>query len=291
MTLQTITNIHELDMLADRILDGNRRYTIVIISVTFAMDRACFDPDMVADALADTDARVVFLPRGNMGSRLRGMTNNMAVAYNGAAAILPASGRPRTVVHTGETSVDYLLDAARRSSHPAARSRKPVPDGDETRRLRDEVRRLRGEIRKTMVTTDVDVIPDPASYPQDMLDDWLRLAVRVMWARITDAATKRERPLPARWSVANGLGEKVASRADMAAILRRMVMILDGSDSTAHPWRDGLAGCDNAVGEWGNLVWRAYVKQGSPNAGRLHYTRDGGGNMVFLAVGGHDDLG
>ncbi|PLS29993.1 hypothetical protein Uis1B_2175 [Bifidobacterium margollesii] len=288
MQPRMITTGGQLARLAERITDPDRRNTIVVLSVTYADGRPRFDPDDIARAVDGTDTDVCLLAEAAMGGRLSRLTGGAMCAYDGAASIIPAYGRARTVIRRDESSMDYLLEQTLIHS---SFTRPKRSGADETRPAR--TRRAKPGPAKPPRRRDAAggaaAGPDPSAWPDDMLDDWLRLAVAVAWADGTDPATKRRHPLPGSWDIAPGLGRTIARRADRTSMLRRMAAILDGLDTTAHPVREGRVG-PNRRGRWGGLVWRAYAKQGSPAAGRIHYTRDTDGRVVFLESGGHDDM-
>ncbi|MBT1167267.1 hypothetical protein [Bifidobacterium simiarum] len=296
MPARVISKPEQLHALAARITDTARRHAIVVISTAWADGRSPYDPDGIAAALSGTDAATYLLSDPDMGPRIGRLTGGMVRAFDGAAAILPAPGRgiPCTVVYGGRDSEDYLIDRTMECSSFVRHGPATEPDPwEENRRLTRENRRLRDRLAETRERKGPSAAgpgPDPDRWPDDMLDDWLRLAVTAAWADDTDPATKRRHRLPDDWHVAKGLGAAVADRADRAAILRCMSRILMGFKVDAHPLRDGTKGNPNATGPWGNLVWRVCVKRNSPDATRLHYTRDERGAVVFIAVGGHDDM-
>lgn len=120
-------------------------------------------------------------------------------------------------------------------------------------------------------------------------DDWLDLEIRLAWARLIPAEGKRANRLPARWTMTPGFAATIASSPRRAKTVETCARILLGLDAR-HPYRNGPNGSPNMIGDWGNPVWRTIVQQGMPDSWRIHWTRDGAGNVVFLAAGGHDAL-
>lgn len=297
MTVTPTTNLHVVDdlpalnALADRILDPSRRNTLVVLSVRSRNRRAGYDPHDVADALAGTDVTVHLMTDPWYGATLGNLVNGRLTAYNGAAAVVPAYGPARTFLPDRDpldTMVDHALEHAaftgRGATDPTAGT------GRELRRLRGEVKRLNGELKRANdPTAPVDVIPPSDLYPAGLLVEWLDLAVRVMWALSTSASDKTSRRLPDTWRYADGYAVDLAASPLKADVIRCMVRVLVGVDK-GHALCDGLAGAPTARTVDGNIIWRSYVKQGSPAAARLHWTRAADGTIMFLAFGGHDDL-
>lgn len=293
MPYTTVDSSPALNVLADRILDPGRRNTIVVLSVRSRNRMPGFDPHAVADGLAGTDVDVALLADPWDGATLGNLVNGRITAYNGAASVVPPYGSSRTFLPDRDDAgmiVDLALE------HASFTGRGLDPDGGdastvrELKRLRRENKKLKGELRRAGGSTvSGEVIPPADLYSTAMLGDWLDLAVRVMWALSIDASDKDDRPLPVAWSYADGFPAAVAGSAMKGDVIRCMVRVLLGVDE-GHALRAGSNGAPIRRGAWGNPVWRSYVKQGSPNAPRLHWTRDDKGGVVFLESGGHDDL-
>lgn len=236
---------------------------------------------------------VYWLPDPPAANRLDGLTDGVACMYNGAAAILHAGQGAIIVLDKGPTSPDYLIGRA--MAHATFMRRpdpKPAPAADagdrpDGRRLRAENKRLKGELKRLRAASSADA---GDLYPLfDDPDDWLDLEIRLAWARLIPAEGKRANRLPARWTMAPGFAATIASSPRRAKTVETCARILLGLDAR-HPYRNGPNGSPNMIGDWGNPVWRTIVQQGMPDSWRIHWTRDGAGNVVFLAAGGHDAL-
>lgn len=271
-----------------KVVDPDRRNTLVILSAD-RDGRPGFDPADIGDALAGTDVDVYWLPDPPAANRLDGLTDGVACMYNGAAAILHAGQGAIIVLDKGPASPDYLIGRA--MAHATFIRRpdpKPAPaPGPRDRRLRAENKRLKGELKRLRAAPAADagdlrpLFDDP--------DDWLDLEIRLAWARLIPAEGKRANRLPARWTMTPGFAAAIASSPRRAKTVEACAHILLGLDAR-HPYRNGPNGSPNMIGDWGNPVWRTIVQQGMPDSWRIHWTRDGRGDVVFLAAGGHDAL-
>lgn len=243
--------------------------------------------------MAGTDVDVYWLPDPPAANRLDGLTDGVACMYNGAAAILHAGQGAIIVLDKGPTSPDYLIGRA--MAHATFMRRpdpKPAPAADagdrpDGRRLRAENKRLKGELKRLRAASSADVEDLRPLF--DDPDDWLDLEIRLAWARLIPAEGKRANRLPARWTMTPGFAATIASSPRRAKTVETCARILLGLDAR-HPYRNGPNGSPNMIGDWGNPVWRTIVQQGMPDSWRIHWTRDGAGNVVFLAAGGHDAL-
>lgn len=289
--LRIVDDLPALNALADRILDPNRRNTLVILSVRSRNRRAGYDPHDMADAMAGTDVTVHLLTDPWYGATLSSLVNGRLTAYNGAAAVVPAYGPACTFLPDRDpldTVVDHALEHAAFTGRGA--SDPTVGQERELRRLRGEVKRLNGELKRASdPAAHVDVIPPSDLYPSGLLPEWLDLAVKVMWALTTSANDKTYRPLPEDWRYDGDYATLLAASPIKADVIRCMVRVLIGVDR-GHPLHDGQASAPIVRNTNGGIVWRSYVKQNTPDAARLHWTRDADGTIVFLAFGGHDDL-
>lgn len=292
MDYSTIRDDGALMNLAAKVVDPDRRNTLVVLSAD-RYGRPGFDPADIGDALAGTDVDVYWLPDPPAANRLAGLTDGVACMYNGAAAILHAGQGAIIVLDKGPTSPDYLIGRA--MAHATFMRRpdpKPAPAADagdrpDGRRLRAENKRLKGELKRLRAASSADV---EDLYPLfDDPDDWLDLEIRLAWARLIPAEGKRANRLPARWTMTPGFAATIASSPRRAKTVEACARILLGLDAR-HPYRNGPNGSPNMIGDWGNPVWRTVVQQGMPDSWRIHWTRDGAGNVVFLAAGGHDAL-
>lgn len=278
--------------LADMILDPGRRNPLVVLSVRSRDRRAGFDPYEVDEALSGSNTDVYVMADPWYGGRLGNLTNGHVTCFNGAAAVVPPYGASSTFL-ADRDDVDMIVDTAlRHASFDRPRAMTAIVAAtDESKRLKTENARLRKALRNASTPRtgrSEDVMPPADAYPSGLAADWLDLAVRVTWARLIPACDKTSRPLPAAWSYGDGMAERLHADPD-AAVLAAMARVLVGLDRS-HALRAGLPGAPVARGAWGNPVWRVYVRQNTPDAPRLHYTRDDEGRIVFLDYGGHDDL-
>ncbi|MBT1161834.1 hypothetical protein [Bifidobacterium sp. SO1] len=291
---ETIENPGRLGGLACRLLDPEREHTSVIISSRFADGRPGFDPARVARLLDGTDARVYWLRDPQDARRLAELTDGRIVCYDGAARVCPRGMDDRIVMNLNPDSLDYLISRAMRAVTFIGRDRESPPppmiadgSGEELRRLRSENDMLKGRIRKLrrLIADD----PDDLLACYDDPAQWLDLQLRVAWARMIPPADKPNRPLPAEWSYSPAFPVAVASSPCRGQLVDECARILTGLDDS-HALRDGPAGSPVTLGEWGRPVWRAYAQSNTPNAWRIHYTRDASASIRFLSAGGHDDL-
>lgn len=251
-----------LAALADRIMGADRRGPIVVLSVTGRDRHPGVDPERLCGALEGTNARIVVLADPWYGGALGNLTGGAVALFDGMAALCLPDGRVRTF----------------------------PPNAKGARKLTGEARRAAtrmAPVAKTPAARPADPIPDPKLFPPSLVGEWLRLAVRVEWALMIGAQDKEARPLPDDWRADEGFVRLMAEAANRDDLLRCMVRVLLGLDER-HALHDTAPGGRVSIGAWGSPVWRAAVKQGSPDAWRMHYTTDDKGCVVFLSAGGHD---
>lgn len=286
MTVTPIANRDQLHRLVDDILNPARAATVTVFSVDDATRRPSFDLDAYAQAVAGLAVKAYLLTDPDDGrefTRLAGLD-----CYDGAACLSPARARARTIVPRHPGAEQYLIDRTIRDT-PTDKTPERVDTVTENRRLREENRRLRERLRRTGRPRKESPIPPADAYPEDMPEEWATLAVQVAWAYDTNPNDKHDRLLPARWNITRTAAEAIRDAPAPMDCIRCIIRILTGTDRK-HPLSTNGNGSRPAVGPYGNLVHRAYVKANSPNAWRIHYTRDRHGDITILAAGGHDDL-
>ena len=293
MTLSKIDTSPALNGLADRILDPGRRNTIIVLSVRSRNHVSGFDPYEVTDGVKGTDVDVALLTDPWYGNTLSNLVNGKLTAFNGAASVVPAYGAARTFLPDRDSVtqiVDKALEHARYTGGGDLTTADPSMER-EIRRLRRENNRLKGQIKRSggdLQDTEQQ-LPAASLFPPGMHQQWLDLSIRVAWAFMTGPGDKLQRPLPDHWSYADAYPGQAARCLWADDLIRCMTRILLGLDE-GHALHDGSNGAPIALGEWGRTIWRSCVKQGSPNAPRIHWTRDDANDVVFLDFGGHDDL-
>ncbi|WNE86289.1 hypothetical protein [Bifidobacterium adolescentis] len=137
--------------------------------------------------------------------------------------------------------------------------------------------------------------PKAPDYEGMFADDDPRLydlLVRAVWAERVPAGEKDSKPLPDRWSYADGLlplppmvGAKALAKAMMEALTG---LDADSKARDLHMLDNGRGGTGPRLGEWGHPIWRSRIGAGK-GAPTLLYTRDDQGGIVFLHAGHHDD--
>ena len=130
---------------------------------------------------------------------------------------------------------------------------------------------------------------DRLVYEGRRMDYWVYDA----WCAYLGASERTVHLLP-QWGYASGFFSSLEEvDVPLSKVLRCMVDVLCGRSDrrSAHRLRTGSGG-DDPVRRTaaGDIIWRAYVEVGSPQAARLHYARDAGGCITFFSVRNHDDM-
>lgn len=130
---------------------------------------------------------------------------------------------------------------------------------------------------------------DRLAYEARRMDFWVYDA----WCASFKASERAAKPLP-QWKYSDWFFSSLEDvDVPLNKVLRCMVAVLCGLKGrrSAHMLRTGSGGDDSARRtDAGDVIWRAYVEVGSPQAARLHYARDSSGCITFFSVRNHDDM-
>lgn len=130
---------------------------------------------------------------------------------------------------------------------------------------------------------------DRLAYEGRRMDYW----VYDTWCAHLEASERAAKSLP-QWEYSSWFFLSLEEvDVPLGKVLRCMVNVLCGRSDrrSAHRLRTGSGG-DDPVRRTaaGDIIWRAYVEVGSPQAARLHYARDASGCITFFSVRNHDDM-
>lgn len=130
---------------------------------------------------------------------------------------------------------------------------------------------------------------DRLAYEGRRMDYW----VYDTWCAHLEASERAAKSLP-QWEYSSWFFLSLEDvDVPLGKVLRCMVNVLCGRSDrrSAHRLRTGSGG-DDPVRRTaaGDIIWRAYVEVGSPQAARLHYARDASGCITFFSVRNHDDM-